>query len=92
MQLLRSVGIGAWVLLVATGSAGMDVQAQVKPRAQLTRSIDWYLAHPDALQNAMVQCNVQNGLVGTQDCRNAMVAAHIVVTRPSGPGGTTNLP
>jgi hypothetical protein len=55
--------------------------------AQQAHSIDWYVGHPKALQNALIQCNVSNGLIANQDCRNAIVAAHIVASKLPAPGG-----
>jgi hypothetical protein len=92
MKVLRTAGIGVWILFVATGSTGLDARAQAQHQILLTHPIDWYLGHPAALQNALLQCNVETGLVGTQDCRNAFVAAHIIATRPPEPGVATNLP
>jgi hypothetical protein len=72
------------ILFAGASAAGGQAYAQ----ALLTHPIDWYVGHPIALQNALIQCNTENGLIGTQDCRNAIVAAHILATRPAGPGGT----
>jgi hypothetical protein len=55
--------------------------------AQQAHPIDWYVGHPKALQNALIQCNVTNGLIANQDCRNAIIAAHVVASKPPVPGG-----
>ncbi len=86
MTLLRRAGIGICSLFLALGSSCMAARAQ----AQMTHSIDWYVEHPVALQNAIVHCNTATGLIGTQDCRNAIVAAHIIATRPAQPAGNSN--
>ena len=46
-----------------------------------THSIDWYLGHPVALRNAIGQCNIENGLIGGHDCRNAFMAVRIIAGR-----------
>lgn len=88
MTLWGRAGIGVCGFLFALGASGMAARGQ----ALITHSIDWYAGHPAALRNAMIQCNVKNGLIGTQDCRNAIVAAHIVAGQPPQEGGGASQP
>lgn len=70
--------------LAMVGLAVAMMSGRANAQAMPSHTIDWYTNHPKALVNGMAMCNTQNGLIGTQNCRNVIVAAHIVSQRPGG--------
>lgn len=62
--------------------AGLAMGITSAEGGTITHTIDWYISHPRALDNAVQSCNIENGTIATQDCRNAAVAQYQVLHSP----------
>lgn len=73
---------GVGVMTVAVAICGASISLAAPAMADPAHTIDWYVAHPGAMRNAAITCNIQNGTSGTQACRNAYVAMQIYERMP----------